>query len=72
MSRMAEYAWDMAQLDPETLVEIDIHNIDRAADNFAQLAHDYPMMIANYRDGLADLGARLTAIAAELPRLEIQ
>lgn len=68
MSRMAEFAWDIARLDPETRVEIDLHDIDRAAENFGREAAEHPHMLSNYRDSLADFGARLTAIAAELPR----
>lgn len=53
--------------DPETLIELDLHDLDRAAQNFEREAEKHPHILASYREDLATFGARLTAIAAVLP-----
>jgi hypothetical protein len=65
---MSELHADRWLDDPATRLELDLHDIDRAAEHFEAVASAAPFVLADYRDGLADLGARLIAIAAELPR----
>ena len=54
--------------DPLTVAEMALHELDGAADALDRATEAAPLACANLRDAVADLGYRLVARAAEMPR----